>query len=326
MAATKNQKLKVLAIMRMLERETSADRGLTMPQIIERLAERGIDAERKSVYRDLQVLRDFGCDVVTIPGRPVSYAIRRNELGLSDVMLLIDAVQSTRFLTERKSNQLVRSLKHLVSESEAELLDKRVHVQGRIKSQTESVFGNVDIIHAALQQRRKISFLYFKYDTKLSRTSRREGKLYIETPVKLVYADGFYYAVVFNDKYDDFAVYRVDRMRLLQVSDEPATRNERIANYGFSDFEHQSFGMFKGDLESVTLRVQPDFMDVIVDRFGLDVTIVESDDEHADVLVPVRKSAQFFGWVAGLNGGVTIKAPARVREEYRAWLQELARQ
>ena len=323
MANMGNQKLKLLTLLRILERETDAEKGLSMPQIIERLEAEGIPAERKSIYRDLNVLRDTGIKIIKLPKRPVEYALVRTDLGLSDIMMLIDAVQSSKFLTERKSNQLVKSLKELTSDRERKMLDKRVHVQGRIKNQTESVFRNVDTIHEALQLKRKIEFLYFSYGTDLKRAPRREGKRYILTPVKVAYADGNYYLAAYNDKYEDISTYRVDRMELLQVSVEPATRCELIANYAFEDFEHQSFGMFDGDPEVVTLHVDSSFMDVIVDRFGRDVELVKATPAYAEVRVKIRKSPQFFGWLAGLNGGVSIKMPKRLNTEYKDWLKSL---
>ena len=271
----------------------------------------------------MNVLRDTGLKIVKLPKRPVEYALLRTDLGLSDVMMLIDVVQSSKFLTDRKSNQLVKSLKDLTSERERKMLDKRVHVQGRIKNQTESVFRNVDTIHEALQLKRKIEFLYFSYGTDLKRRPRREGKRYVVTPVNVAYVDGNYYLAAYSDKYDDISTYRIDRMELLQVSNEKATRCPLIANYKFEDFEYQSFGMFDGDAEVVTLRVKAKFMDVIVDRFGRDVELVKSEASYADVRVKIRKSPQFFGWIAGLSGGVVIQSPARVKEEYKEWLKSL---
>ena len=323
MPLTGKQKLKLLYLLRILERETDSQHGLSMPQIIERLEAEGISAERKSVYRDISALKETGVNIVKLPTRPVEYALVRTELGLSDVMMLIDAVQSSRFLTERKSNQLVKSLKGLTSERERKLLDKRVHVKGRIKSQSESVFHSVDIIHNALVLKRKIEFLYYSYGTNLRRSPRRDGRRYTLTPVKVIYADGYYYLAAYSDKYEDIATYRVDRMELLQVSNEPATRNALIANYDFEDFELESFGMFDGDPEVVTLHVDAGLMDVIADRFGRDVDLVKSTSDYADVRVRVRKSPQFFGWVAGLNGGVTIISPSSVVAEYNDWLRSL---
>lgn len=318
-----SQKLKLVYLMRILEEETDLQRGLTMPQIIERLGALGISAERKSVYRDIAVLRETGIDIKKLPTRPVEYALVRSELGIDDVMMLVDIVQSSRFITERKSHQLVKSLKGLVSERERKLLDKRVHVRGRIKNQSESIFHSVDVIHEALQQKRKVQFLYFSYGTNLKRSARHEGKRYELTPVKVVYSDGNYYLAAYDDADELIKTYRVDRMELLQLSDAVATRCAAIANYDCDDFAYRSFGMYHGDPVSVTLHVKAPLMDTIVDRFGREIDIIGSTEDYADVLVCVRKSAQFFGWVAGLNGDVTIKAPKKLATEYTEWLASL---
>lgn len=323
MASNNRQKLKLLYLMRILQSETDPSHGLSMPQIIERLAELGISAERKSVYRDLDTLRETGWDIRTLHTRPVQYVLVRSELGFDDVMMLIDIVQSSRFITERKSNQLVKSLKGLVSERERKQLSQRVHVKGRVKSQSESVFHSVDKIHEALQRKRQIEFLYFSYGTNLKRAPRYAGKRYRLTPVKVVYAENNYYLAAFDDEDQRIKTYRIDRMELLQVSDVKASKNAMVANYEYEDFAHQSFGMFHGDPARVTLRVEKPLMDVIVDRFGRDVLVLESRPASADVCVDVRVSPQFFGWVAGLNGGVTIKSPRRVTEEYCDWLKSL---
>lgn len=323
MAANNKHKLKLLHLMQILQTETDPQHGLSMPQIIERLAEQGIAAERKSIYRDISALRDVGVDIQTLPKRPVEYVLVKSELGIDDVMMLVDIVQSSRFITDRKSNQLVKSLKSLVSDRERKQLSKRVHVKGRVKSQSGSIFHSVDTIHEALQRHRKITFLYFSYDTNLKRTARHGGKRYELTPVKVVYADNNYYLAAFDDDDQKIKTYRVDRMELLQVSDTPATRNSVIANYEFEDFAYQSFGMFHGDQECVTLHVSAPFMDVIVDRFGRDIEVVKHTDKYADVRVNVLVSPQFFGWVAGLDGGVSIKTPTPVAKSYKDWLKSL---
>lgn len=323
MPANNKHKLKLLYLMRILQEETDSQCGLTMPQIIERLQEEGISAERKAIYRDFQALREMGYDVQMLPTRPVQYALTRSELDFNEVMMLIDIVQSSRFITERQSNRLVKNLKGLVSERERKLLDKRVHVQDRIKSQSESIFHSVDVIHEALQRRRKIDFLYFSYGTDLKRNARHGGKRYVVTPVKVVFADGNYYLAGYDDEEAMIKTYRIDRMELLQVDDAPATRNAEIANYEFDEFAYRSFGMFDGEPMTATLHVQSGLMDVMVERFGRDLEVVKATSTSADVRVNVLESAQFFGWVAGLDGAVTIKAPKRLASDYSEWLRGL---
>ena len=190
--AINRQKLKLLYLMRMLEEETDAERGLTMAQIIGKLEALGISAERKSIYRDIEALREFGVDVRTYQRAPVEYAVEHRAFAFAELQLLVDAVQSSRFLTQRKSDALVEGVKQLASRRQRALLDKRVHVEGRIKMQNESVFGSVDRIQEAIALKRRISFVYFKYDAAKRKALQHNGERYIETPVQLVYAEGYY--------------------------------------------------------------------------------------------------------------------------------------
>lgn len=325
MAARNIQKLKLLHLYRMLERETDAQQGLTMAEILVRLEEQGIAAERKSIYRDIETLREFGFDVRTYQKSPVEYALVREGLSLSEIALLVDAVQSSRFLSERTSKRLVAGIKSVVSEREQAALDRRVHVQGRIKRQSESVFRNVDIVHEALQARRKVQFVYFKYGPDLEPVLQHEGQAYVLTPVRLVYSEGFYYLVTYSDAHKDFVTFRLDRMRQLQVAEEPATRNSAIANWAFANAGLQSFGMMDGKVVKPTLRVREGFMDAVVDRFGTDVQPRPTSGGCAEVRVAVNKSPQFFAWIAGMDGGITLAGPPSLVEEYHAWLLKLAK-
>ena len=304
--AINRQKLKLLYLMRMLEEETDAERGLTMAQIIGKLEALGISAERKSIYRDIEALREFGVDVRTYQRAPVEYA-----------------VQSSRFLTQRKSDALVEGVKQLASRRQRALLDKRVHVEGRIKMQNESVFGSVDRIQEAIALKRRISFVYFKYDAAKRKALQHNGERYIETPVQLVYAEGYYYLVVFNEKHDDFANYRVDRMDRIEVLDEPALKNERIATFDARELESRAFGMYSGEPVAATLLVDEEVMGAVIDRFGKDVESVPTGEKQARVYATVMKSPVLFGWLAQFGGRVRIEKPTALAQEYRAYLEDI---
>ena len=304
--AINRQKLKLLYLMRMLEEETDAERGLTMAQIIGKLEALGISAERKSIYRDIEALREFGVDVRTYQRAPVE-----------------DAVQSSRFLTQRKSDALVEGVKQLASRRQRALLDKRVHVEGRIKMQNESVFGSVDRIQEAIALKRRISFVYFKYDAAKRKALQHNGERYIETPVQLVYAEGYYYLVVFNEKHDDIANYRVDRMDRIEVLDEPALKNERIATFDARELESRAFGMYSGEPVAATLLVDEEVMGAVIDRFGKDVESVPTGERRARVYATVMKSPVLFGWLAQFGGRVRIEKPTALAQEYRAYLEDI---
>ncbi|BAK43767.1 YafY family protein [Eggerthella sp. YY7918] len=317
------QKLKLLYLMKMLTEETDSEQGLTMTQILEKLEEQGIAAERKSIYRDIEALREFGLDIRTYQRAPVEYAVEDRDFAFPELVLLVDAVQSSRFLTQRKSDALVRSVKQLASVRQRKLLDKRLHVEGRIKSQNESVFNNVDRIQEALAQRRKLSFLYFQYDAKKNKIKQHEGERYVETPVQLVYSDGYYYLVAYNEKHESFPHYRVDRMDKIEVLDEPACRNERIATYDVTELESHAFGMYSGQPVPVVLLVTDEAMGGVIDRFGRDVESKPVGEGQARVYVTVMKSPVFFGWLAQFGDRVRIEKPTWLVDEYRAYLADI---
>lgn len=325
MAANSKQKIKLMYVYRMLNEQTDATHGLSMKQILENLEEEGISAERKGIYRDLDILREFGCTINTIQRNPVEYTMESGGLTLDELSLLVDAVQSSKFLTQQTSNRLVKKISELASTHQREALQGRVHVDGRIKSQNESVFYNVNTIHEAMRQKRKIEFLYYKYDNKMERVIQHGGQPYVHTPVQVVYVDGLYYVITYSDNQEDFVRFRADRMRLVQVSKEKATRNARIANYDLEDFAYQAFGMFDGKPTKVKLAVEADAMDIIADRFGTAVHTKALPDGGAELSVTVRKSRQFFGWIAGMDGAISIAGPKALVDEYRTWLKDLAK-
>ena len=323
MAANGKQKLKLLYLYQMLDEQTDAEHGLSMTQILEKLEEQGITAERKGIYKDLNVLREFGCTIETIQHAPVEYTMQKAGLSLPELTLLVDAVQSSRFLTQRTADRLVKKLSALASVHEREALKRRVHVDGRVKSQSDSVFYNVDTIHEAMRLKRKVAFLYYKLGNDMKPLAQHDGKLYVQTPVHVVFANGYYYLIAWSDNRGDFVRFRVDRMRLVQVGAEAATRNQRIANYNLEDFAYQAFGMYDGEVTKAKLLVAPDAMDVVVDRFGTDLRVKRITDGSAEVAVTVRKSAQFFGWVAGTNGAISLIGPKALVKEYKSWLKQL---
>ncbi|MEG1397629.1 MAG: WYL domain-containing protein [Raoultibacter sp.] len=323
MARSVNQKLKMLCLAKMLLEETDDEHGLSMPAIVERLAEQGIAAERKALYRDIALLRDFGLDIITRKGTRTEYAIGVRRFEFQELLLLVDAVQSSRFLTEKKSDLLVDRIKSLASVHQADRLSKRIHVEGRIKMQNESIYRNIDAIQEAIACKQKIEFHYFEYNVNKEEVLRHNGDLYKETPVNLVYAADYYYLIAYNDKHSDFVRYRVDRMRDLAVAPDAATHNEAIAHFDVQDFSLRSCSMFGGKEASVTLLVNREIIGSVIDRFGKDVKVVAAGEGAAHVYVPVLESTVFFGWLAQFGTQVRIEKPAKLAQNYRDYLAEI---
>lgn len=316
-------KERILALLKILFEQTDDKQALTMEQILSALEDSGISAERKAVYRDFEALNKAGIEVSRQRCKPVRYYLGKRPFTRSELLLLIDAVQGSKFITTRQSASLVKAIKSLGSKSQARGLEKRVFVGGRIKSQNDSVFRNVDAIQEAIAAKRKVTFTYASYDCSANVRLRNDGKTYTQTPVQLMYSDGFYYLVCFSDKYGDFANYRVDRMRNIAVSDERASRNAAIATFDVNEYDRRVFGMYSGESSQVVLRVEESAMNSIVDRFGRDVQVDDMDDGTARVSVAVMGTPVFFGWLSQFGGRVVIEQPVALRQEYATYLRGL---
>ena len=323
MAYNSKAKIKTLYVYRLLQEETDAEHGLSMTKIIERLAELGVSAERKGIYRDLDILREFGCDIQTFQRNPVEYAIVRRDFTLDELMLMIDAVSSCKALTQRTANALTTNLKLMASDHQRALLDRRIHVPGRIKSKSEGVFEKIDAIHRAIHEKRKVEFKYYHIGVDGKRKASHENRPYEVSPVAVTYDEGFYYLTAWNDEAGEMYEFRIDRMGEVEVSHEKATRNDAIAHYKFSDEEYAYFGRFGGEQATVTLEVDADKVEIILDRFGDAAQIIPVDDATAHAIVKVHTSPAFFGWVAGMANTVRIAKPKKLAEEYRAYLEGL---
>lgn len=324
MATSSAQKLKVLHLMDILRTETDPEHGLTMPQLVERLAERGIDAERKGLYRDIETLREFGMDVRQLKRQPIQYALCERDFELSQLTLLVDAVQSSRFLSGGASNALVKSVRQLASAEERKALNKQVHVHGRPKRQDQSDFTAVDKLQQAIADKSKVSFRYYRYDAGKERVARKGGAAHMVTPVNLTYSDGNYYLVAYSASDGGMRNYRVDRMGSIVETGEPAERNEIIAAYDPDEAARTAFGMYDGDRVVATIRVQSELMNVVVDRFGRDVDACPEDGgETAIVTAPVRVSPVFYSWLCMLGENAEVLKPKSLRDGYASWLRAI---
>lgn len=326
MAGNQRQKLKLLYIMRFLLRGADKNHGVTTQEIIDHLASLDVTAERKSVYHDIAALREYGIDVVKRKsGQDTRYHIGRRDFERPELALLVDAVQSAKFLTEKKSADLIKKLKSLGSEHEVEFLEKRVQVPGRVKMQNESVYRNIDALHRAAVTRKKVSFKYYDYDMNKKKIARRGGGLYETTPLGLAYVDEFYYLVTYNENSGDKILkFRVDRMAEIKILDVPSARVPREAQFDIAKYCQRLFGMFGGEDVSVALIIDKSLVNNVIDRFGSGVMIQRIDDSTARVSAVVTKSPAFFGWITQFGDAIKIDFPKSLAREYGEFLMKIA--
>ena len=320
------QKLKLLYIAKMLVEETDAVAGLTMAQILERLEAHGITAERKSVYRDIESLREFGLDIQTFQRAPLEYALVTRSFELDDLMLIVDAVQSSRHLTQRKSDALVRSIKRLAPKRERDLLDRHLSVSGRIKIQGDSLLYNVDHILEAIAGKRKVSFRYFSYNAAKEKVMRRSGERYVETPVEIIVNQGVYYLVTYNPETDTFEGFRVGRMDYVEVSEERAAKVPRQNDFSVERLDNAVVGAAGGAFVDAMLIADGHAMNAVVDRFGRDVTSTDLGDGTARIEARVEEGPAFYGWLVRCNGMVRIEGPESLAESYKQYLRAVLEQ
>ena len=323
MPKSTNQKQKMLLILDYLQKHTDETHDATTPQLIDYLAANGIKAERKSIYSDIQTLVDFGYDIVRGPGPHDGYQLLSRDFELAEVKLLVDLVQSSKFITTRKSRELIGKLQHFVSETDARTLQRQVVVTDRNKTLNENIYYSVDVIYSAIANNRQIQFQYFDWDVHKQMVPRKDGAIYEVSPWLLTWDDENYYLVAYDSAAACMKHYRVDKMLHIELSESPRAGRELFEQIDVAAYSKKTFGMFAGEEETIQLLCDNSLIGVIVDRFGSDVALRPYDDTHALARMNIAVSPQFFGWLAGLSGRVTIHSPQSVADSYKAYLQHL---
>lgn len=321
MARSENQKLKLFYLVDILRDETDEKHALSMAEIIEKLASKGIKAERKSLYDDIALLSDYGIYIEKTSDH--KYYIAEREYELAELKILVDIIQSSQFLTAKKSRELTKKLYRETSHFGAAELDRQVHT-AFAKAPNEKIFYTVDAIHRAVRDDRKIEFSYFRYNEDKKLVERHNGYRYNVSPIALVFDNENYYLVAFKEDEGNIRHYRVDRMQKVTVLDEARSGADIYGEFDISKYENKTFGMFGGNEALVTLNCKNEAAGAIIDRFGDEPTFIKHSDGTFDVTVRVFISEQFFGWVTGLGKLVKIKSPTNIVEDYKRFLKELA--
>ncbi|MDC7287855.1 WYL domain-containing protein [Blautia schinkii] len=322
MPKSSQQKFKILYLMRVFLEQTDEQHPMTTNQLIDYLSECGISVERKTVYDDIETLRIFGMDIVNRRERPSGFYLASREFELAELKLLVDAVQSSRFITSKKSGQLIQKLEKLTSVHDARLLQQQVVVDNRVKTVNESIYYNIDDIHTAITGNHQISFQYYEWTVSKEMRLRKDGERYRISPWGMIWKDENYYLIGVDEKSGVVKHYRVDKMRQIKVEEELRSGEEIFRDFDVAQFATRTFGMFGGREETLRIEFENRFIGVVIDRFGQDVVIQTKDEEHFTTMVRVNVSAQFFGWLAGLGPGVAIVGPDKVRSEYIQFLRK----
>jgi len=290
---------------------------MTTTDIVSAMSVYDIPVERKSIYDDIEALRKYGMDIELRRGKKGGYYVASRDFELPELKLLVDAVQSSKLITAKKSKELIKKLSGLTNTEQAKLLNRQVHISGRAKAMNESVYYIIDSIHEAINTGKKISFKYFDYNITKSRVYRRSDKAYIRTPVAMCWNEDNYYLVTYNSNFEKpFATYRVDRMTDVEIQNEKAEKYDKT-QFNLNEYIKQNFGMYSGETVPAKIAFDESLVSVVLDQFGADTHLFRYDDNKFMIKVNVSASPVFFGWIFKLGDQAEILEPESLREAMR---------
>ena len=319
------QKLKPLYIRDYLLRYSDEAHPVTLREILDWLRSQGVNAERKSVYDDLEALRLYGVDVVrTQAGRYAAYFIGERTFQLPELKLLADSVQSSRFITRAKTASLIRKIESMASVHQAQQLQRQVLVADRIKQMNESIYYIVDEIHSGIARNRQIRFRYFRYTVRKTKEYRRGGSWYQVSPFALTWDNENYYLVAYDGANREIRHYRVDKMERIKVTEEEREGHAAFRALDMGNYSRSVFGMFSGETVPVTLRFSDDLVGAVLDRLGQDAVLTPEGEDAFRVTAEVAVSPQFFAWVFGFGTDARILGPEEVRLRMGEYAESVA--
>ena len=318
-----HQKLKMMYLAKILMEKTDEEHTITVPEMISELAKLGISAERKSIYDDLEYLQLFGLDICSNNTRTTNYYIASRDFELPELKLLVDSVQASKFITRKKSMELISKIEKLTSHENAKKLQRQVFITNRVKTLNEQIYYNVDKIHDAIAANKQITFKYFDVDVNKKKVYRKNGDLYTESPVSLTWDDENYYLITYKEKYDNYTHYRVDKMELIELTEDDRILAEKP--FDLSAYSKTMFQMFNGEETDVSIKFENELVGVIYDRFGADVPIVKSDEKHFICHVKVAVSPHFLSWIISFGNRAEILSPDTVVEQLYSLLRETSK-
>ena len=327
MANISGSKLKILYLYKLFSEKTDEDHSISMPEIIRYLGNQGVHAERKSIYADIEALRLFGLDIIAERNSSgFAYKLGNRRFELAELKLLVDSVQSARFITEKKSNTLIKKIEGLSSTFEASKLQRQVFVVGRVKTDNESILYNIDAIHNAIADNSVITFQYFNWNVQKKQELRKNGALYEVSPWALTLFDENYYLVSFDALDGIIKYFRVDKMLNISLTGAKRHGREEFENFDIAEYTKKRFGMYDGDVTKVKLLVDNSYAGVIIDRFGKDVPMLKADEDHFFANVTVAVSNQFLGWVMSMSDAIRIVGPDDVVERIKSLTERIYNQ
>lgn len=320
MPKSEGQKLKLLYILDMLMKNTDETHKMTTQDLIDGLAAQGIKAERKSIYDDIRTLTDYGIDIISVGGKGAGYYVASRDFELAELKILVDSIQASKFITKKKSRELIRKISKLASHYEASQLNRQVVITNRNKTINENIYYNVDMLYNGIAANRQVSFQYLEWSTSKKMKMKKNGEYYQVSPWALSWDDENYYLIAYDSEAGMIKHYRVDKMIHLSVTDVQREGKDSMDEFDLAGYSSKTFGMYAGEDETVVLICEQSMTGVLIDRFGKNIPLRQEDETHIRARIKVAVSRQFFGWVCGLGGQVRIAEPDYVVSDFCSYL------
>lgn len=311
---------RLIMILRYLHEKTDQEHYGTTVSILEYLKDNGVEVDRKTLGKDMQILAEMGFDIRKIKSSPNKYYWKEKLFKPAELQMLTDAVLSSRFISRRKSSELIKKLSSLASEYDAENIRQQINCIDRPKTDNLQVYHTINMITAAMNSRKRVSFKYMEYNQFKEKVYRNDGKAYRASPYKLYWNDDNYYLIGWDEKHDDVTVFRIDRMEEARTADSRFV--EPPEDFKVEDYADKYFNMFDGEKVQVELEVRNDLMKYIIDKFGMDVETEAKTDTTFIARPIVRLSPTFYAWIFQFAGGVRVLSPTEAVKGFRE-LQEL---
>jgi len=314
-------RIRLLRIWEILQRETDEEHPMGTETLREKLLESGIECHRSTLYEDIKLLNENGYEILTRRGRSNQYYVMDRSFSNPEVHILMDAVQAASFITEKKTAELVDKISELAGSQKGLVLKKNIVQFNTTKSTNESIYYSVSEIVTAINNRQKIIFLYFDYDSNHNRVYRKNGHHYVVSPFATIFADGHYYLVIYDNRYNKLVHYRIDRMDKVEMIEDHADMPPDELAFDIVNHKKQLFGMFSGETTAVTIEMDRFLLDAVFDLFGDKTRIISNGEKTVRFTVDVQVSDLFFGWCCSFGTKLKLLGPEATVEQFKEYTQ-----
>ena len=323
MSKKPNQKLKLIYLMKILLERTDENHSLTLSELSDELGKYDISAERKSLYDDIELLRVYGLDIRVKRDRRVGYYVAEHTFSPSELKLMVDAVQSSKFVTPKKSSELIKKIEALGSRYQGSVLHGQVNMENRLKATNEEIYKNIESIYKAISENKRIRCKYFEWNSYKQRILRKDGKQYYLSPLSLHWDDENYYLIAYDAEAEKIKHFRVDKVLSVVILDEPREDLRSVTDFDLSAYSRQVFGMYGGEPMNVMIQCDNSLAGVVIDRFGIDVTVLSNKEEYFVFSAKVMISPTFFSWIMGFGSKMKVLSPEPVAERIKELSREI---